>query len=94
MVGGAGVCQGHPHALPILETGMPPAPHPTPNPLVLDGVTSYMNSFSMVSCYAAVGHPGPPDFFIVIGCDACLEKHNVVYKASFNHNPTITAMRH
>ena len=36
-------------------------------------------------------HPGLPDFFIMIGCDTCLEKHNVVYTVSFNHNPTTTA---
>lgn len=59
VVGAAGVCQGHPHALLILETGVPPASHPTPNPLVSDGVTSYMNSISMVSCYATVGPPRP-----------------------------------
>ena len=59
VVGAAGICQGHPHALLILETGMPPASHPTPNPLVVDGVTSYMNSISMVSCYATVDSPRP-----------------------------------
>ncbi|KAI4546435.1 hypothetical protein MG293_002990 [Ovis ammon polii] len=47
VVGAAGACQGHPHALLILETGVPPASYPTPNPLVSDGVTSYMNSISM-----------------------------------------------